>query len=189
MTDYRITIRPRSSLSTPLHSDTLFGHLCWALRYSKGEDTLKKFLEKLTKDPSICILSSGFPSGYFPRPNLKPLSVEEEERLRKSFSSSTDESPFAGFVSKMKRLKQMEWIPFGFMNKLKNELSPYNLYMEMMKREEELQRMWVETEEWHIAKNRKTDHVMKGFLFAKEVFFIKRNLRFIRKTTTLATKI
>jgi CRISPR-associated protein Csm4 len=173
MTNYRITIRPRSAFSTPLHSDTIFGHLCWALRYTQGEDTLKRFLERLKKDPSICILSSGFPSGHLPRPNLKPLSIEEEENLRKSFSSSTDEISFTGFVSRMKRLKKMEWIPFGTMSKLKNELSPYRLYIEMMKKEEELQKMWVEAEEWHNAKNRKTDHVMKGFLFAKEATFCK----------------
>jgi CRISPR-associated protein Csm4 len=173
MNNYRITIRPRSPFSTPFNSDTLFGHLCWALRYNKGEDTLRKFLERLKKDPSIFVLSSAFPSGHLPRPNLKPLSVDEEEELRKSIYSSKNGSSLAGFASMIKRVKKMEWIPFGTINKLKNGLSSYHLYMEMMKVEEDLQKMWVESDEWHNAKNRKTNHVLKGLLFAKEVTFYK----------------
>lgn len=175
MSTYRIKITPKSAFSTPLHSDTLFGHLCWAIRYCGKQKDLEEFLYFLKEDPSIFILSSGFPSGYLPRPALRPLSPEEQAQLVQAFPCPKDEDPLTQFASRMKDLKRIQWIPAEILYNLKNGLSPLRLFEEMMSKGLEPQRMWEETQEWHTAKNRRTDQVIKGRLFAKEALFSRRD--------------
>ncbi len=45
----------------PVHSDTLFGALCWAYRALHGSGGLERFLGGLPQQPP-CVLSSGFPA-------------------------------------------------------------------------------------------------------------------------------
>ena len=104
MVRYRLIIKPTSSFQTPLHSDTLFGHICWALRYLKGEDELLKFLKTFNNDNSPILLSDGFPKDYLPMPVLRPLSIEEEDTLQKQYKTKLD------FAREMKGLKKVSYI-------------------------------------------------------------------------------
>ena len=70
MADYRVRLTLRGPLATPLHSGTLFGHLCWAWHYRDGETGLGRWLEGLADDPLL--ISDAFPAGYLPRPLLAP---------------------------------------------------------------------------------------------------------------------
>lgn len=85
---YKITLRLKSALSTPLMGDTLFGHICWGIRFRKGEKVLTDFLTLYKTQPPL-VLSNGFPAGYLPRPVLRPagykddLSIEEYETFKK----------------------------------------------------------------------------------------------------------
>jgi len=176
MTEYKITITPRSPFSTPLHSDTLFGHLCWALRYSEGEKALTEFLTFLKDEQEICLLSSGFPDGYFPRPVLGPLTVEENKRLQEKFFSIEGEIKF---VAALKRLKKISWISEKLFNEVKSNLSPFHLYEKLLSSDGDIQESWKEVEEWHNAKNRRSDVVIQGMLFAKKVTFYKQGFSFI----------
>ena len=49
MTLYKTTITPKSNFTTPLKGDTLFGQICWAIRYVLGEDRLNELLTTTTK--------------------------------------------------------------------------------------------------------------------------------------------
>jgi CRISPR-associated protein Csm4 len=77
MNYWRLTLAPRSPLATPLQSDTLFGHLCWAIRYTEGEAALREFLEESEK--RVFVLSDGFPGGFLPRPLCLPLTMAQQE--------------------------------------------------------------------------------------------------------------
>lgn len=79
MTLFRIGLTLRSALGTPLSSGTIFGHLCWAYRESKGEAALVAWLATLDEHPWA--VSNGFPAGYLPRP-LLPAAHEHEPRER-----------------------------------------------------------------------------------------------------------
>jgi CRISPR-associated protein Csm4 len=70
MTTYRLTIRPLTSFRTPLQSDTIFGHLMWALRYLEGEEKLTAFLQRYEDDEPPLLVSAGFPGGTLPVPVL-----------------------------------------------------------------------------------------------------------------------
>lgn len=173
MARYKLIIKPLSSFQTPLHSDTLFGHISWALRYLKGEEELLKFLKAFSDDYAPLILSSGFPKDYLPMPVLRPLSVEEEDVLSEQYKSKLD------FAREMKTLKKVSYVQLSAMEMLKNGLSYYNLYTKHLLGEillENPQRtedkpFSKNIEVWHNAKNRLTDRVIKGKLFAKEDTF------------------
>jgi len=66
-------------------SDTIFGHLCWNLRYLYGESELTRFLDGYTDDHPPMLLSNGFPEDLLPKPILPPSLMDitlplEEQR-------------------------------------------------------------------------------------------------------------
>ena len=72
--DYRLTLRLLSPLGTPMHSDTLFGHLCWQMLFREGEEGLKSFLEPFAEGEPAFLVSDAFPAGLLPKP-LFPFSA------------------------------------------------------------------------------------------------------------------
>jgi CRISPR-associated protein Csm4 len=73
MQTLKLTLEPVSDFGTPMVGDTLFGHLCWALRFRAGESALVRLLEGYTSGQPFAVLSDAFPAGWLPRPTL-PLS-------------------------------------------------------------------------------------------------------------------
>lgn len=69
MTLYITTIIPTSNFASFLQGDTLFGQICWLIRYKWGENQLETLLEDYEKSPFL-IISDGFTSGYLPKPSL-----------------------------------------------------------------------------------------------------------------------
>lgn len=60
MTLHRLTVKLRSSLVTPLAADSLFGHWCWFVRTTRGEDALQEELQHFQSSQPPFRLSSGF---------------------------------------------------------------------------------------------------------------------------------
>jgi len=84
---YRLKITPLSFFATPLRGDTLFGHLCWAILYQKGEERLRELLNGYDEGNPFAIVSDAFAAGYLPKPHL-PFAmlgekIEEKKRNRK----------------------------------------------------------------------------------------------------------
>lgn len=89
MPDYLVRIRPESAFGTPLHSGTLFGHLCWVWLTLHREESLQQWLASLREDPFL--ISDGMPAGCLPRPELpaprpqsKP-SLQQAERFKRAW--------------------------------------------------------------------------------------------------------
>ncbi len=73
MNIYRITIEPKSAFRSRLQSDTIFGHLLWALRYTagaNGNQELADFLERYRAGEPPLLVSAGFPEDTLPTPTL-----------------------------------------------------------------------------------------------------------------------
>ncbi|MDH5682282.1 MAG: hypothetical protein OEZ36_11880 [Spirochaetota bacterium] len=68
---YRIQLELISPIVTAVMGDTMFGHICWGIYYSKGEEVLNEFLQSYETDPPL-ILSDGFPEGFLAKPMLNP---------------------------------------------------------------------------------------------------------------------
>lgn len=69
---YKVAYKLRSATASSWQADTIFGHLCWALRYMDGEDKLVDFLRQYEEGEPPLILSNGFPFDYLPCP-IMPL--------------------------------------------------------------------------------------------------------------------
>ena len=78
----KVTIEPTSSFASPLMSDTLFGNFCWQFLELYGEKRLQEYLKDYTEAPFI-VFSDGFPSGYLPKPFLKPEDFGEKTDIKK----------------------------------------------------------------------------------------------------------
>lgn len=74
---YRATLALHTPLGTPIAGDTLFGHLCWALREARGTAELTRQLEGYGAGSPWLVLSDAFPGGYLPKPTV-PAHYEPE---------------------------------------------------------------------------------------------------------------
>lgn len=79
---YKTTILPVSNFSTSLKGDTLFGQICWAIRYKYGEDRLNELLSNYMDKPFL-IVSDGFASGYLPKPLVPSVLLGENSDEKK----------------------------------------------------------------------------------------------------------
>lgn len=118
MNKYKIQISLLSAVLTPFHSDTLWGHICWAIRYLDGEGELEKFLQCYSDDKPPLIISSAFPQGYLPFPVLPPMDKETMKELSKKYWG---EYQIVNGVSGLKWLFQLPYLSKAVLDNLKNE--------------------------------------------------------------------
>lgn len=84
MNIYRLTIEPAASFRSPLQSDTIFGHLLWALRYTareRGSEELVAFLSRYRAGESPLLVSAGFPEDTLPTPILAEAAPDSETEV------------------------------------------------------------------------------------------------------------
>lgn len=102
----RVELRPLTAFGTPLAGDTLFGHLCWALRWRHGETALERWLDGYTAGRPFAVVSDAFPAGKVPRPavpewafglRLDP-SQRKRWRSRAWLPLSGSDSPFGDWL-------------------------------------------------------------------------------------------
>jgi CRISPR-associated protein Csm4 len=125
MRNYKITWKIRSPLITPLDSDTIFGHLCWAVLYQENEDYLNNMLNETANGKLI--LSSAFPKDYLPAPFLpeKQIYFEQVYGLHKGKGKFKTEMDFYAWK---KSLKKIAFIPFDIWNKIQDSYSTAKFY-------------------------------------------------------------
>jgi CRISPR-associated protein Csm4 len=103
----KITFVLKSPIRTAFQADTIFGHFCWALKYLRGEEKLNEFLSSYTEIPTL--FSNGFPSGFFPKPILPPLTTTESKRIINDFNDNLPgENEIQKTVSGLDWLKQIK---------------------------------------------------------------------------------
>lgn len=125
MQNYKINIKLKSSIITPFHSDTLWGHICWALRYTQGEKELIDFIDCYNSGEPPLVISNAFPKGYLPFPVLKPL---EKTKQRELINAFWDESDFITAASELKKISASQYISKELFKHLnKGTISMYSL--------------------------------------------------------------
>ena len=67
---YRIKFKAKSWLSSAWQADTVWGHLCWGLKYLHGEHELTDFIAAYDSSQPPLLISNGFPDDLMPRPVL-----------------------------------------------------------------------------------------------------------------------
>jgi CRISPR-associated protein Csm4 len=162
---YKLTICPITSFRTPLQSDTIFGHLLWALRYLEGEDALQDFLARYRFDQVPLLVSAGFPEGTLPVPVVEP-----------EMESNTGGSAANDVVGEMlqKALADDRYLPLEQWRNLASNLSERTVREQFKEAREKLQ-MLREEEVRHAvtrtAVDRITGSAREGRLFVSEETF------------------
>ncbi|MDF9408704.1 hypothetical protein L7E55_10110 [Pelotomaculum isophthalicicum JI] len=84
METYRLKLRMKSGFISPLQADTIFGGLCWTIRYAEGNDSINSMLGDFRSDRPWFVLSNAFPGDLLPKPLMKikrPLPATRDEQL------------------------------------------------------------------------------------------------------------
>jgi len=85
---YQIKFKSESWHASAWQADTIWGHLCWGLRYTRGENTLRKFISAYERGAPPLLISNGFPEELLPRPIVVEPALDESLSLlqqRKEF--------------------------------------------------------------------------------------------------------
>jgi CRISPR-associated protein Csm4 len=103
----KITITPLSNFATSLKGDTIFGHLCWIIRFVFKEERLKTLLSSYDDSPFL-IVSDAFDKGYLPKPKLpsylldKDSSIENKKESRKKIWITPEDLQIGNFQDAVK---------------------------------------------------------------------------------------
>ena len=79
----KINLKAKSSFSTAIRADIIFGQICWSDIHDKGEDQLKYFLNCFQNNPPF-LISDGFIDGYLPKPIIQTNRIEKLSKNQKS---------------------------------------------------------------------------------------------------------
>ncbi len=145
MKEFLICLTPRSGFEITLHSDTLFGAICWGIRTLFGEARLLSVIEEFKTCPPF-LLSSAFPwkgarekkTCYLPKPNLRPLQTAdfrtlEDDKSRPTLEPyHTDKLWTMELANRYKRFKKLKWIPTDTFRKVLKGGSEKELFIDYL---------------------------------------------------------
>jgi len=107
MQNFKVNVKLKSSVITPFHSDTFWGHICWGLRYTHGQAELSRFLKSYIEGEPPLIISNGFPKGFIPYPFLPPMEKNEVMSIVQRFWRLED---FVNGIGALKKLSKMRLV-------------------------------------------------------------------------------
>ncbi len=107
MNSYKLKWRVLSPYSTPPQSDTIFGHIAWAIVYLYGGSRLEKILARLREAPDL-VCSSLVPEGRLPIPLLPmPVNIREQWADRKTGLEGQRWKDWARLQKELKKLTSL----------------------------------------------------------------------------------
>lgn len=168
--DYTIKLTLKSPIITSFQSDTLFGHICWAINYLKWDDErrIEDFLALYDQGKLPLLISNGFPKDYLPKPIVRPI-------LQKELRSIFGEKNRKENSYKIKTIKKAELIPKSdLLQIIKGQISPGILFQKLaenFKREEKNREERKKEVVHHNTINRITNRVTTGLYEQEEVFY------------------
>lgn len=162
---YRVILEVKSSVVTPFQADTLFGTLCWGIRFLEGEKDLKEFIDNSLMENPPLIISDGFPESYLPKPILAPLKIKESEELVETCYGKEKKELIRG-IMKLKELSKLHLIPKDYLFKYVENLSSIQIGKDFLiaKFKEPAKESQVNLRN---AFNRLTARVQEGGLFSE----------------------
>jgi len=145
MKEYIVRLVPRSVCETTLHSDTLFGAICWGIRTLFGVEKLCSILEEFNTMPPF-ILSSAFPwrlvksehKYYLPKPVLKPITSDEFGRLAEekmevqTEAYHSDKVRLIEIANRYKTFKKLKMIPLAAFRKVLKQPSELEFFVDYL---------------------------------------------------------
>jgi len=113
---YRVFLSPKAKINIFPGSDTLFGAICWGIRWIYGEDKLESLLNDFFNHKRRFLISSVFPVlvrdnmrvYFFPMPKLPGLTLEEVKELAKVYEDKFGRDYKYSLVKLKEELKMFE---------------------------------------------------------------------------------
>lgn len=121
MKDYIVRLIPRSAFEPALHSDTIFGAICWGIRTLFGLERLRDTLAGFRDGGPPFLLSSAFPYRearggvryYMPKPALPPMPtarIREFAPDEKRQAYHSEKYSHVRAAQRYKEFKTIQWI-------------------------------------------------------------------------------
>lgn len=126
MKSYKLELELLSPIITPLQADTIWGHLCWAIKYLKGESALVDFIKSYDSGCPL-LVSNGLPSGYLPRPVCNPIKRKESHGFIEERVGKNRKDQLRGLTA-LKRIKKYSIIPADILESLSEGYSEKKLF-------------------------------------------------------------
>jgi len=190
--DLKLTVE--SALGTPLVADTLFGHICWGIRYNQGVPALEEFLASFETGEPPLLISDPFPDGFWPIPLLPKPTPEQERKLLELIMNQPrtqltqnlpgcplEQQPKTNEITRveafdvLKWLSKLQWMEAKTLEQLINEISTYRILDYFIKNGCDWPNMPKEPKEAMVAHNkinRLTNTVLAkgGLFFTKDLY-------------------
>jgi CRISPR-associated protein Csm4 len=80
---YCVKLKLKSWTASSWQADTIFGHLCWGMRYLQGAESLQNLLHRYDHGQPPLLLTNGFPCDYLPVPVMPVPTIDSSLPLDK----------------------------------------------------------------------------------------------------------
>lgn len=203
MKHYTIKIKPLAPFLTPMQSDTIFGHICWAMVYLRifnGDKSLAAFLDRFTQSEPPLVISNAFPDGYLPFPILPVSARDKQKSIKKLFTEKIskegkdvekNKEVNLAYEQWKKRMARQKYIAIETFMQYRNSFDFYQLYSDVLaghlreyrfsqnsdsvSKESESETIEVH----HNAINRLTNQVIEGRFFSRATTFYRPGVTFV----------
>ena len=145
MKEHKVLLFPKASFQIMLHSDTIFGAICWAIRTLFGKEKLLRIIEEFQSSPPFFV-SSSFPFKqigdrryfYLPKPLLPSLSIQEiraltnKAKIRLKPYHHKEKAKIIETASAYKGFKKLSYIPLAAFEKVQKGASEKDLFIDFL---------------------------------------------------------
>ncbi|EYD68940.1 hypothetical protein MWG03_00560 [Fusobacterium necrophorum] len=136
-------IKALSSYLTPWQSDTIYGHIFWAISLLEGEEELKKIIREFEEKNPPFIVSNGFTENSYP--------LLQKESIERNFTLECQKKFKKSMVDTVRTLKKIHKISFV-------SLDDFNVLRGKMKNSDFIQeKLWLQVEQEEKKKQKKRE--------------------------------
>lgn len=109
---YKLTFKCISSMTKIPDAQTIFGAVCSIIKYTQGEDNLKRYFESFQGKP-LFVHSSMFLDGVMPMVKVGLISIDEKNKQVNDLPANER----LAYLSRLKKLKKVSYVSLDIYNK------------------------------------------------------------------------
>lgn len=178
---YLWKIKPVSSYLTPWQSDTIYGHLLWAISLLYGDEEIKNTLNDFENNKSPFIISDGFIDGKLPMIKKQVIKRETNQKFAELLNLNLVE-----VIKRRKVINKISSITLEEFNRLRENYSNEEFMFDKLK--EDLSKgslskdkIFTQTTVMHNVINRYTGSTTDNSLFFSKEFFTTKDIHIFIK--------
>jgi CRISPR type III-A-associated RAMP protein Csm4 len=133
MNIYKWTIKPLSSFITPFDSDTLYGYILWAIKYTESEEFFQDTLNNFKNYNPPFIVSNGFTENKFPLLNTKTINRSNSNYFQKISQDHNKPLNSTELIRTLKKIKKNKFVNLKLFNEMLNGYDNLKLIEEIIK--------------------------------------------------------